>query len=128
MAKAHNLKLKNIYKHAINGYAAIIEPDKLEKVINDKRVQYVVQDKLVVIDFCFSSRRRHTRSLRDWSSTCALPISPFSGAKSEGGGGTGHEVGAATKGDRDGEVGNIYHLFEKKGGAPSEKSTVDPFP
>src|SRR6266576_2688698 len=74
MAKAHNLKLKNIYKHAINGYAAIIEPDKLEKVINDKRVQYVVQDKLVVIDFCFSSRRRHTRSLRDWSSTCALPI------------------------------------------------------
>src|SRR5690349_23398551 len=25
--------------------------------------------------FFFSSRRRHTRSLRDWSSTCALPIS-----------------------------------------------------
>ena len=37
-------------------------------------------------------------------------------------------VGAATKGDRDGEVGNIYHLFEKKGGAPSDKSAVDPFP
>src|SRR5690349_21880940 len=25
--------------------------------------------------FFFSSRRRHTRSLRDWSQTCALPIS-----------------------------------------------------
>src|SRR5690349_22117501 len=24
--------------------------------------------------FFFSSRRRHTRSLRDWSQTCALPI------------------------------------------------------
>src|SRR6266403_3337235 len=24
--------------------------------------------------FFFSSRRRHTRSLRDWSSDCALPI------------------------------------------------------
>src|SRR5436853_1532140 len=26
--------------------------------------------------FFFSSRRRHTRCLSDWSSTCALPISP----------------------------------------------------
>src|SRR5699024_11505022 len=25
-------------------------------------------------EFFFSSRRRHTRSKRDWSSTCALPI------------------------------------------------------
>jgi len=37
-------------------------------------------------------------------------------------------VGAATKGDRDGEVGNIYHLFEKKGGAPSDKSAFDSIP
>ncbi len=66
--------------------------------------------------------------LSDESSAVRVGRSPFSGAKSEGGGGTGHEVGAATKGDRDGEVGNIYHLFEKKGGAPSDKSAVDPFP
>jgi len=66
--------------------------------------------------------------LSDESSAVRVGRSPFSGAKSEGGGGTGHEVGAATKGDRDGEVGNIYHLFEKKGGTPSEKSAVDPFP
>src|SRR5204863_3328194 len=26
------------------------------------------------VSFFFSSRRRHTRSLRDWSQTCALPI------------------------------------------------------
>jgi hypothetical protein len=31
-------------------------------------------------------------------------------------------------GQRDGEVGNIYHLFEKKGGVASEKSLADPFP
>ena len=37
-------------------------------------------------------------------------------------------MGSETKGDRDGEVGNIYHLFEKKDGAPSAKSGTDPFP
>src|SRR5699024_11574743 len=28
----------------------------------------------LLFSFFFSSRRRHTRSKRDWSSTCALPI------------------------------------------------------
>ena len=40
----------------------------------------------------------------------------------------GSEIGAASKGPRDGEVGQIYHLFEKKGGVPSKKTTADPFP
>src|SRR5690606_40334332 len=31
--------------------------------------------------FFFSSRRRHTRFSRDWSSTCALPISVLKGKK-----------------------------------------------
>jgi Histidine kinase-, DNA gyrase B-, and HSP90-like ATPase len=66
--------------------------------------------------------------LSDEMSAVRVGRSPFPRAKSEGGGGTGHEVGAATKGQRDGEVGNIYHLFEKKGGMPSEKSAADPFP
>jgi hypothetical protein len=66
--------------------------------------------------------------LSDELSAVRVGRSPLSGAKSEGGGGTGHEVGSATKGDRDGEVGNIYHLFEKKGGVPSDKAAVDPFP
>jgi hypothetical protein len=68
--------------------------------------------------------------LSDESSSISVGRSPFSGAKSEGssGTGTGHDVGSTTKGDRDGEVGNIYHLFEKKDGAPSDKVAVDPFP
>jgi len=68
--------------------------------------------------------------LSDESSAVRVGPSPFSGAKSEGGGGggTGKEVGTATKGDKDGQVGKIYHLFEKKGGTASDKVTVDPFP
>src|SRR5262245_22702458 len=66
--------------------------------------------------------------LSDESSVVRVGRSPLSGAKSEGSGGTGQKVGAATKGDRDGQIGNIYHLLEKKGGTPSEKATVDPFP
>src|SRR5476651_2325049 len=31
--------------------------------------------------FLFSSRRRHTRYWRDWSQTCALPISNFAGCQ-----------------------------------------------
>jgi hypothetical protein len=66
--------------------------------------------------------------LSDESSAVRVGRYPFSGTKSEGGGGIGREVGASSLGQRDGEVGNIYHLFEKKGGAPSEKSAADPFP
>src|SRR5258708_38548544 len=69
-----------------------------------------------------------TRCLSDESSTVRVGRSPLSGAKSAGGGGTGSEVGATSVGQREGEVGNIYHLFEKKGGVPSDKSAGDPFP
>ena len=66
--------------------------------------------------------------LSDESSSVRVGPSPYSGARSEGGGGMGSEIGAASKGPRDGEVGQIYHLFEKKGGVPSKKTTADPFP
>lgn len=68
--------------------------------------------------------------LSDESSATRVGRAPFSGVKSEGGGngGTGREVGATTKGDRDGQVGNIYHLFQKKDGTPSDRTNVDPFP
>jgi hypothetical protein len=66
--------------------------------------------------------------LSDEASAVRVGPSPFSGVKSEGGGGVGREVGATSPGQRDGEVGNIYHLFEKKGGIPSAKSAADPFP
>lgn len=35
---------------------------------------------------------------------------------------------AKRKGPRDGDIGNIYHLFEKKDGTPSDRLRVDPFP
>jgi hypothetical protein len=66
--------------------------------------------------------------LSDEASAVRVGHSPLSGRKSEGGGGVGNEVGATAAGQRDGEVGNIYHLFEKKGGVPSEKTAADPFP
>src|SRR5438046_9320662 len=34
--------------------------------------------------FFFSSRRRHTRLVSDWSQTCALPISPGRGPRQAG--------------------------------------------
>jgi Histidine kinase-, DNA gyrase B-, and HSP90-like ATPase len=66
--------------------------------------------------------------LSDESSSVRVGPSRYSGTRSEGGGGVGSEIGTASRGPRDGEVGQIYHLFEKKGGVPSEKTTADPFP
>jgi hypothetical protein len=66
--------------------------------------------------------------LSDDSSAVRVGRSPFSQVKTDGGGGAEHELGPASKGQRDGEVGNIYHLFEKKGGLPSTRSAADPFP
>jgi hypothetical protein len=48
--------------------------------------------------------------------TCAS-MSPLSSQTAR----IGQEAGAASKGQRDGEVGNIYHLFEKKGGVPKRE-------
>ena len=58
-----------------------------------------------------------------------VSVSPRSGGRSKGGGGNGSSVGVSGKGKRDSEVGDVYHLFEKKGGGtPSERSQTDPFP
>jgi len=35
---------------------------------------------------------------------------------------------ASAPGRRQADLGNIYHLFEKKGGTPAERSKADPFP
>src|SRR5260221_8951930 len=59
--------------------------------------------------FFFSSRRRHTRSLCDWSSTCALPI--FNGKTVDYyntiGGSIGFQLG--------GQVKSIYLFFLEDG-------------
>jgi hypothetical protein len=102
--------------------AAITEKDHIKSIKDRLRN---------VMDLYKVSRYRPAPAgvyLSDESSAVRVGLSPFSGAKSDGRGGTGQNIGTATKGDRDGEVGNIYHLFEKKGGSPSDRSTVDPFP
>ena len=66
--------------------------------------------------------------LSDEASAVRVGRSPSSSAQAEGGGGTGQDVGSKSKGQRDGEIGNIYHLFEKKGGIASDRIMADPFP
>ena len=67
--------------------------------------------------------------LSDPDSVTQVSTAPGSGSRSKGGGGKGSSVGSSAKGKRDSEIGNVYHLFEKKhGGAHSERSQTDPFP
>jgi hypothetical protein len=68
--------------------------------------------------------------LSDEASSVRVGQSPFSGGKGKatGSGGSGGQIGSTSKGMRDGETGNIYYLFEKKGGIPSERAVTDPFP
>jgi hypothetical protein len=114
-------------------------PKRLAEFINEKAEALTekdhinnIKDRLKnVMDLYKVSRYRPAPSgvyLSDESSNVRVGQSAFSGSKSKGGGGTGAQIGVETKGQRDGEVGNIYHLFEKKDGAPSKKSETDPFP
>jgi hypothetical protein len=67
--------------------------------------------------------------LADNASAVRMGRSSASAEELETGDGTNEsEVGGRNLSQRDREVGKIYHLFEKKGGAPSEKSPLDPFP
>jgi hypothetical protein len=114
-------------------------PKRLTEFVGEKAAALTEKDHLSsikeklksVMDLYKVSRYRPAPAgvyLSDDSSSIRAGRSPFSGAKSEGGGGIGHEVGSTGKGQRDGEVGEIYHLFEKKGGVPSDRLSVDPFP
>lgn len=114
-------------------------PKRLAEFVSEKAAALTEKDHISsikdrlknVMDLYKVSRYRPAPAgvyLSDESSAVRVGRSQFSRAKSEGGGGAGQEVGAASVGQRDGEVGNIYHLFEKKDGVPSEKATADPFP
>ena len=92
-----------------------------------------IKDRLKgVMDLYLVSRYRAIPQgtyLSDPNSIARVSVSPGSGNRSKGGGGEGGSVGATAKGNRDSEVGNVYHLFEKKdSGTPSERSQTDPFP
>jgi hypothetical protein len=115
-------------------------PKRLAEFINEKAAALTEKDHISnikdrlknVMDLYKVSRYRPAPAgvyLSDEASAVSVGQSPFSGTKSSGGGGgKGSQVGTEAKGQRDGEVGNIYHLFEKKDGAPSKKSEIDPFP
>ncbi len=66
--------------------------------------------------------------LADQSSSVTAGDAPFSGNESKTKGGSGNSLNTVTPGVRDGEIGNIYQLFEKSGGTPSKKEKTDPFP
>jgi hypothetical protein len=114
-------------------------PKRLAAFIGEKAAALTEKDHITsikerlksVMDLYRVSRYRPAPEgvyLSDENSVGSVGRAPFSGAKSEGGGGVGRAIGASSPGQRDGEVGNIYHLFEKKGGIPSNKSAADPFP
>ncbi|WP_304511233.1 hypothetical protein [Desulfopila sp. IMCC35008] len=70
----------------------------------------------------------HGDYLSDTSSSVKVGLAPGSGTESKGGKGSGNRVGNSSKGPRDGEVGNIYHLFQKRDGVQCDKTNSDPFP
>lgn len=114
-----------------NALAAFVK----EKALASTEKDHVksIKDRLKgVMDLYRVSRYRpipQGNYLSDPSSVTKMSDSPGSGGRSKGGGGDGISVGTTAKGKRDSEVGNVYHLFEKKdGGTPSERSHTDPFP
>jgi hypothetical protein len=114
-------------------------PKRLTEFVREKAAALTEKDHInsikdrlkSVMDLYKVSRYRPAPAgvyLSDESSAVRVGRPPFSGVKADSGSGGGRDVAAPTAGQRDGEVGNIYHLFEKKGGVPSEKSAADPFP
>jgi len=117
-------------------------PKKLAEFIREKGSSAFDQDHVKsikdrlkgIIDLYKVSRYRPNPQgvyLSDETSRVPTGLSPDSGRKGKGGGGgggAGTAAGGNAAGVRDGELGNIYHLFEKKGGVASDKSETDPFP
>jgi len=50
MTAMHNGKLKHVYQHAINGFAAEMTPEEAEALSNDYRVLFVEEDGVVTAD------------------------------------------------------------------------------
>ena len=50
MAAMHNGKLKHVYQHALNGFAAEMTPEDAEALSQDFRVQFVEEDGVVTAD------------------------------------------------------------------------------
>jgi hypothetical protein len=113
-------------------------PKRLADFVNEKASALTEKDHISnikdrlknVMDLYKVSRYRPSPAgvyLSDDSATIRAGQSPFSAAKSKGSGGVGQQIGSQTTGKRDGEAGNVYHLFQKKGGVTSDKLASDPF-
>jgi hypothetical protein len=87
-----------------------------------------------IMDLYRVSRYRATPEgafFADSSSAARLNVAPdASGIGRSSGSSADRDAGVGTgaTGKRQSEIGNIYHLFEKKGGVPSAKVKTDPFP
>ncbi len=114
-------------------------PKELAEFVKDRAAAISEKDHLKsikerlkgIMDLYKVSRYRPTPQgvyLSDESSAVSAGPSIGSSNKSNSGGGSRKSIGTTSKGTRDGEVGNIYHLFEKKGGTASDMTQTDPFP
>src|SRR5438093_1884843 len=75
--------------------------------------------------FFFSSRRRHTRLVSDWSQTCALPIFGNRQAERLGGREIEDKLEFGRLLDRDiGRLGPTQNLVDQVGGAPEHIRVV----
>lgn len=99
--------------------------------INEKDHMNSIRDRLKsFMDLYKVSRYRPSPSGMYLSDeTSAISVGPFPPVRTKSERATpAKTITSKAVGQRDDEIGNIYHLFEKKGGVPSDKVTADPFP
>jgi len=116
-------------------------PEELRQFVTDKSSSSTekdhvksIKDRLKgIMDLYKVSRYKPTPQgvyLADENSSVSsgLTSGAGGGGGSAAGTGTGKSLGNSNRGNRDGELGNIYHLFEKKDGSEAKKIETDPFP
>jgi hypothetical protein len=57
MAQQHMFKVKHVYQNVLKGYAATLTKDKLDKVKQDPRVEYVTEDTVFTADLNTRAKR-----------------------------------------------------------------------
>lgn len=74
LANLHKIKINKVYSRVLNGFAATISADKLSKIKEDKRVLYVVEDKVVSIE-AKGGKPRPTKPPRSTPTPTQVPTS-----------------------------------------------------
>ena len=57
MAQIHAFKINHIYQNVLKGYATTLTKDKLDKVKQDPRVQYVAEDTVFTTDLTIKGKK-----------------------------------------------------------------------